>query len=66
MMGIKEWVTTNEGVRKIRQSVEAANAKSQNGTTYETLLKTFCDFEKPEKPKILFKLQGFKKKNRVF
>ena len=34
MMGIKEWVKTNERVGKIGQSVEVADAKSQNGTTY--------------------------------
>ena len=39
MSGLKELVTTNEWVRNARQSVEVANAKSQNGTTYETLLK---------------------------
>ena len=39
MMGLKEWVATNERVGKIGQSAEVADAKSQNGTTYETLLK---------------------------
>ena len=34
LIGIKESVATNERVGKIGQSVEVADAKSQNGTTY--------------------------------
>ena len=61
MMGIKEWVTTNEWVRNTRQSVEVADAKSQNGTTYETLLKKFG-----RRPKILGNLIGNATKHSVF